>query len=89
MMSEYSRVMGILRDVNLRQFELSTTADDSNRKALEATSMILILKKVCDNRVTSVVLQKVSKDGLRMLLILSTSWVAFAAKVSVMMIYDS
>ena len=81
MISEYSSVIGILKDVNLRQFELSTTADDSNKKAFDATSIILILKNVWDNKVTSFVLQKVSKDGFKMLLILRTSWVAFAVNV--------
>lgn len=86
MINEYSKVIGILNDVNLRQLELSTTADDSNKKAFDATSMILIMKKVCDKRVTSVVLQKVYSEGLRILLILKTSLVALAAKVSVMII---
>jgi hypothetical protein len=34
---EYSSVIGIRKDVNLRQLELSTTADDSNKKAFDAT----------------------------------------------------
>lgn len=81
--------MGILNDVNFKQFVLSTTAEDSNKKAFDATSMILIMKKVCDSKVTSVVLQKVSSEGLRMLLILNSSLVSFVANVSVMMISDS
>lgn len=52
-------MIGILKDVNLRQFVLSTTADDSNKKAFDATSIILIIKKVCESKVTSVVLQNV------------------------------
>jgi hypothetical protein len=46
MIREYYRVIGILKDVNLRQLELSTTAEDSNRNALDSTSIILILKNV-------------------------------------------
>ncbi len=57
MMREYSKVMGILIELNFKQLELSTTADDSNKKALDATSMILILKKVLESKETSVVLQ--------------------------------
>lgn len=88
-LSEYSKVMGILSELNLRQFELSTTADDSNKKALDSSSMILILKKVLANKVTSVVLQKVYKDGFKIELILSTNFVASEAKVSVTIISDS
>ncbi len=44
------------------------------------------MKKVWDKRVTSVVLQKVYSEGLRILLILKTSLVALAVKVSVMII---
>lgn len=89
MIREYSRVIGIRNELKRRQLELSTTAEDSNRNAFEATSMILILKKVCDSSVTSVVLQKVWSEGFKILLILSTSLVALAANVSVIIISDS
>lgn len=75
--------------MNFKQFELSTTADDSNKNAFEATSITLIIKKVCDNKVTSVVLQNVYNDGFKMLLILKTSRVSFVANVSVIIISDS
>ena len=37
MIREYSKVIGILIELNRKQLELSTTADDSNKNALEAT----------------------------------------------------
>ncbi len=74
-MSEYYKVIGILKEEKVRQLVLSTTAEDSKRKALEATSMILITKNVFESIVTSVVLQVVASEGFKILLILRTSLV--------------
>lgn len=54
---EYSTEMGILTAEKARQFDPSTTDEDSNTKVLDSVSIILILKNVADNKLVSVVLQ--------------------------------
>jgi hypothetical protein len=49
--------MGILTAEKARQFDPSTTDEDSKTKVLDSVSMILILKKVADKTLVSVVLQ--------------------------------
>lgn len=49
--------MGILTAEKARQFDPSTTDEDSKTKVFESVSIILILKKVADKTVVSVVLQ--------------------------------
>jgi|LakMenEpi03Aug12_release.lakeMendotaPanAssembly.Ray.scaffolds.fasta_scaffold271336_2 hypothetical protein len=53
----------------VRQLDPSTTDEDSNKKVLDTVSIILILKKVADKTLVSVVLQYVGREGLRRKLI--------------------
>lgn len=78
--------MGILTAEKARQFDPSTTDDDSNTKVLESVSIILILKKVADNTLVSVVLQYVGNEGLRRKLIVRVSEDRFVLNCSFTMI---
>ena len=86
MTNECSKEIGIRFDSNFKQFSLSTTEEDSNMNLLDLTSIILILKKVCERRVTSSVSQKVSSEGFKILEMVNVKLVRFAGKVSVIMI---
>lgn len=78
--------MGILTAEKARQFDPSTTDDDSKTKVLESVSIILILKKVADNTLVSVVLQYVGNEGFRRKLIVRVSEDRFVLNCSFTMI---
>ena len=87
--SRCSKVMGIRMDSNARQLFPPTTDEDSNMNLLEATSMILMMKKVWERIVMSVVSHEVGSSGLRMELISRVSSSKSEVNVSVTMIYVS
>lgn len=74
--------MGILTAEKARQFDPSTTDEDSNTKVFDNVSMILILKNVADKTVVSVVLQYVGKEGLRRKLIVKVREAKFVLNYS-------
>ena len=78
--------MGILTAEKARQFDPSTIDEDSKTKVLESVSIILILKKVADNKLVSVVLQYVGREGLRRKLIVRVREDRFVLNCSLTMI---